>query len=82
MSKRKRFKRPLDGLFGVNAAWIHGGCGTPEYSAYTTAKTRCMNPKNPQWRYYGGRGIEFRFPSFAVFLEHLGQVPQLRLGKN
>lgn len=75
-SKRKGFtKRPPDGPFGPNAAWIHGGCGTPEYGAYSTAKTLCANPKNPRWPQYGGRGIEFRFPSFVSFLEHLGRRP-------
>jgi hypothetical protein len=75
-SKRKRFtKGPPDGLFGPNCGWIHGGCGTPEYGAYTTAKTLCMNPKNPRWGQYGGRGIEFRFRSFVSFLEHLGRRP-------
>jgi hypothetical protein len=75
-SKRKRFsKRPPDGPFGANAAWIHGGCGTPEYSAYTAAKTLCANPKNPRWGQYGERGIEFRFSSFPSFLEHLGCRP-------
>jgi hypothetical protein len=33
-----------------------------------------MNPKNPQWKSYGGRGIEFRLPPFAMFLEHLGRA--------
>jgi hypothetical protein len=75
-SKRKRFtKRPPDGLFGPNCGWIHGGCGTSEYGAYTTAKTLCTNPKNPRWAQYGGRGIEFRFRSFISFMEHLGRRP-------
>lgn len=55
--------------------WIHGGCGTPEYNAYSAAKTLCTNPKNPRWMRYGGRGIEFRFSSFGSFLEHLGRRP-------
>ena len=55
--------------------WIHGGCGTPEYNAYSAAKTLCTNPKNPRWMRYGGRGIEFRFSSFGSFLEHLGRSP-------
>lgn len=78
-SRRKSFgertPRPPDGPFGAHGSWVHGCCRTPEYRAYVSAKTHCMNPKNPQWRYYGGRGIEFRFPSFAVFLEHLGRRP-------
>lgn len=77
MSNRKRFsKRPPDGVFGANASWIHGGCGTTEYITYAGAKSRCQNPKNPQWPHYGGRGIEFRIPSFVVFLEHLGRRPR------
>lgn len=74
-SKRRFSKRPPDGPFGANAAWIHGGCGTPEYGAYSTAKTVCTNPRNRRWAQYGGHGIEFRFPSFVSFLEHLGRRP-------
>ena len=62
-------------VFGDSCAWLHGACGTTEYVAYVSAKTRCQNPKNPQWKYYGARGIEFRFPSFAVFRDHLGRRP-------
>src|ERR1700686_1474339 len=74
-SFRKRTPRPPDGPFGPHGGWVHGCCRTPEYRAYVNAKSRCMNPKNPQWKSYGGRGIEFRLPSFAVFLEHLGRRP-------
>jgi hypothetical protein len=66
---------PPAGPFGANCSWVHGCARTPEYWAYAGAKARCMNPKNPQWRHYGGRGIEFRLPSFAVFLERLGSRP-------
>ena len=77
MSRRKEFsKRPPDGIFGPNTGWVHGGSGTPEYSAYTTAKSLCRNPKNPRWLRYGGRGIEFRFSSFTSFMEHLGRRPE------
>jgi hypothetical protein len=78
-SRRKSYGRrrpkPPDGLFGANGGWVHGCARTPEYRAYVNAKTLCMNPKSPQWKYLGGRGIEFRLPSFAVFLEHLGRRP-------
>jgi len=69
----RRRPKPPDGLFGPHGGWVHGCARTPEYQAYNGAKTRCMNPKNPQ--YCGDRGIEFRLPSFAVFLEHLGRRP-------
>lgn len=29
----------------------------------TAAKQRCENPHDPEYRNYGGRGIQFRFPS-------------------
>lgn len=46
-----------------------------EYHIYRQAKGRCTNPKNPAWKNYGGRGIEFRFTSFSKFLECLGPRP-------
>lgn len=30
---------------------------------FTAAKQRCQNPKDPNYKNYGARGIEFRFPS-------------------
>jgi hypothetical protein len=68
----KRTPRPADGPFGTNGCWVHGCYKTPEYRAYANAKTRCMNPKDPH--YCGGRGIEFRLPPFATFLERLGRA--------
>lgn len=63
-------------VFGdTSCAWLHGGCGTPEYVAYISTKSRCRNPNNPQWQYYGGRGVEFRFSSFTAFRDHLGLRP-------
>jgi hypothetical protein len=53
----------------------HGEHRSREYRAYEAAKQRCSNPKNPVWRYYGGRGIEFRFQSFEEFFAALGRRP-------
>lgn len=53
----------------------HGMHGSPEYRSYTGAKQRCCNPKNPAYHRYGGRGIEFRFGSFAEFFAALGERP-------
>jgi hypothetical protein len=46
-----------------------------ESRAYTNAKTRCTNTKNQDYHNYGGRGIKFRFQSFAEFFDHLGPKP-------
>lgn len=45
------------------------------YNSYMMAKDRCRNHKSKKYKDYGGRGIEFRFNSFAEFFAHLGQKP-------
>lgn len=45
---------------------------TPEYRAYSDAKSRCQNPNHQHYRLYGGRGTEFRFTSFAEFFAAIG----------
>lgn len=35
----------------------------------TAAKQRCTNPNNPNYHSYGGRGIEFRFPTVTAACE-------------
>lgn len=60
---------------------IHGcsnerkGERTPEYRAFANAKSRCRNPKFTGYKYYGGRGIEFRFESFLELLNEVGLRP-------
>lgn len=42
----------------------------------TAAKQRCSNPSDPQWEFYGGRGIEFKFASvLEAGLWILGNLP-------
>lgn len=48
---------------------------SPEYYAYRNAKRRCTNPQDRSYANYGGRGIEFRFESFADFMNALGPRP-------
>jgi hypothetical protein len=48
---------------------------TVEYRAYLEAKKRCNNPNTKEYKWYGARGIEFLFPSYEIFLEHLGRKP-------
>ncbi len=49
-----------------------------EYRAWYQMIYRCTNPKFPQWKDYGGRGIsvcaEWR-NSFTAFFEHVGPRP-------
>lgn len=45
---------------------------------YMGAKARCTNKNNHNYKYYGGRGIEFRFKSFLEFIEAVGKRPSPR----
>ena len=52
------------------------GKRTAEYQAFLSARNRCTNPGiGPNWKLYGGRGIEFRFQSFDDFMDEIGQKP-------
>lgn len=53
----------------------HGMRQSPEYVSYTSAKSRCKNPRNSAYRHYGGRGITFDFASFEEFYAALGPRP-------
>lgn len=52
--------------------------GTKENKAWNQMKQRCLNPNNPDYKYYGGRGVEVcdRWKeSFKNFLEDMGNSP-------
>ncbi len=54
------------------------GKKTPEYSAWSAMKQRCYNPKNTNYRTYGGRGITVSQAwrdSFEQFLKDMGPKP-------
>lgn len=53
----------------------HGRTSSPEYQSFKDARKRCNDPKNKDYRYYGGRGIQFRFTSFEEFFIELGERP-------
>lgn len=46
-----------------------------EYAAYRNAKYRCETPRSKDYFRYGGRGIQFRLPTFEQFLTHIGPRP-------
>ena len=60
------------------AVTAHGMHGTPEYMVWIAMKGRCINPKNENWKSYGGRGITVCgrwLKSFADFLADMGKRP-------
>lgn len=40
------------------------------------AKDRCINPKNKDYKWYGGRGITFELTSFKTFIDEVGVRPE------
>lgn len=48
------------------------------YAAWTSMRTRCRNPKDARWKYYGGRGITVceRWETYENFLEDMGEAPE------
>lgn len=56
----------------------HGMHGTKEYYVWSELKQRCYNPKEPQYRNYGARGIkvcERWLQSFENFYADMGKAP-------
>lgn len=56
----------------------HGGWGSSEYSSWQKMKSRCQNPRNDYYDYYGGRGITVCAEwaaSFEIFLTDMGLKP-------
>jgi len=57
---------------------VHGHYGTSEYIAWSAAKQRCFNSKNPRYKNYGGRGISMCSKwkeSFIKFITDMGVKP-------
>jgi hypothetical protein len=56
----------------------HRRTRTPEHIAWRSLLQRCENPKNPQYRNYGGRGITVCAAwraSFEAFFADMGERP-------
>lgn len=46
-----------------------------EANSYHGAKQRCEYKRHIAYDRYGGRGIQFRFSNFQVFMEYMGERP-------
>lgn len=55
----------------------HHQSNSPAYYSWSSARSRCNNPKDKQYFRYGGRGITFceRWNDFANFLDDMGERP-------
>lgn len=59
---------------------IHGEAGkgkTTEYRTWNAMWNRCTNPRNRNWKNYGGRGIKVcdRWSDYSTFLVDMGRKP-------
>ena len=55
----------------------HGLSGTPIYRAWQAMRERCLDPRHPDWKNYGGRGITVcgRWHKFENFAADMGAHP-------
>lgn len=55
----------------------HGMSGLPEYKTWCRMIQRCLNPNNPVYKDYGGRGIQVcdRWRQFENFYADMGPRP-------
>jgi hypothetical protein len=59
----------------------HGGSETKLYQVWLGMKRRCLNKRNDDYRYYGGRGIKIcnRWMRFDLFRRDMGDTWKLGL---
>lgn len=57
----------------ANRNFSHGKAKTPLYRVYHGITTRCLNTKTPNYKNYGGRGIECLWKSFEEFERDMGE---------
>jgi hypothetical protein len=71
------------GCLYIKHGHTRGGKRSKTHSAWDSMIQRCTNPNNPQYKYYGGRGItvcnrwqELDGQGFKNFLEDMGEIPK------
>lgn len=66
------------GCFRRELATVHGQVDNPAYVSWDGMKNRCLNPQNPGYEAYGGRGIRICDSwrdSFDAFIKDMGPRP-------
>lgn len=55
----------------------HGQYGKGIYKVWINMRQRCMNPNRPDYKHYGGRGIQIceRWNDYLLFCEDMGERP-------
>jgi hypothetical protein len=64
---------------GLVCHLTHGMRHTREYESWAAMKQRCLNPNNPKYPEWGGRGVKIHAPwveSFESFYADLGPRPE------
>ncbi len=63
----------------IKRSSVHSKYGTTEYYSWCGMKQRCLNPKNPAYKNYGGRGITIcdRWLMFQPFFDDMGHKPSV-----
>lgn len=65
---------------GRKTSTKHGLSGSPEYRVWYKMKRRCLNPDDPSYVWYGGRGISVceKWLDFMEFYRDMGPRPSPR----
>jgi hypothetical protein len=59
----------------IKRATTHGKSKSKEYKTWRGMVSRCTNPKLPEYKNYGGRGIQIKWKSFDDFYKDMGDKP-------
>ncbi len=74
--ERKKYGKSHPSYKHGHSPW--NGKPSPTYISWMSMKARCLNSNYPQFKDYGGRGVEVceRWMDFANFLEDMGERPE------
>lgn len=65
------------GCWNSDKMYKHGMVFSPTYASWAAMKDRCSNPKNKNWKRYGGRGITIapEWNDFTRFVQDMDERP-------